>query len=49
MNKSVNARNTVVAFYLEVFRGVIYISAGKAAVDVCRQVDKLILIGYPIA
>jgi hypothetical protein len=31
-NKFTSARNTAVAFYLRVTRGVIYISAGKAAV-----------------
>ena len=30
MNKSASARNTAVAFYLGVYWGVIYISAGKA-------------------
>ena len=30
-NKSVSARSTAVAFYPRVIRGVIYISAGKAA------------------
>ena len=30
MNKSASARNTAVAFYPKVYRGVIYISAGKA-------------------
>ena len=33
-NKSASARNTAVAFYPRVYQGVIYISAGKAAV--CR-------------
>ena len=32
MNKSARARSTAVAFYPRVTRGVIYISAGKAAV-----------------
>ena len=32
-NKSASARNTAVAFYPGVYRGVIYISAGKAAVE----------------
>ena len=31
-NKSASARNTAVAFYPRVTQGVIYISAGKAAV-----------------
>ena len=31
MNKSTGARNTTVVFYPRVYRGVIYISAGKAA------------------
>ena len=31
-NESASARSTVVAFYLRVNRGVIYISAGKVAV-----------------
>ena len=30
MNESASARNTAIAFYPGVYRGVIYISAGKA-------------------
>jgi len=32
-NKSASARNIAAAFYLGVYRGVIYISAGKAAIE----------------
>ena len=43
MNKSVSARNTVVAFYPGVYRGVIYISAGKAVMKEYRLVNELYL------
>ena len=50
MDRSASARNTVEAFYPEVFWGVIYISAGKVAVKgIYTQVVELILIGYSIA
>ena len=48
MDKFACAHNTVVAFYPKIFRGVVYISAGKAAANVCRQVDELILVGYSV-
>ena len=48
MNEYVSARNTAVEFYRGVFRSVIYISVGKAAVMVHRLVNELILIGYSI-
>ena len=41
-----SARNTDVAFYPTVFRGVIYISVGKAAAKLCRQVNDLISMEY---
>ena len=44
MNKSANAQNTAIAFYPGVYRGVIYISAGKAVNEgVYRLVDELYL------
>ena len=44
MNKSARARNTDVAFYPGVYRGVIYISAGKAvSEEIYRLVDELYL------
>ena len=44
MNKSASVRNTVVAFYPGVYRGVIYISAGKAvSEEIYRRVDELYL------
>ena len=44
MNKFASARNTVVAFYLGVYRGVIYISAGKAVnEEIYRLVDEFYL------
>jgi hypothetical protein len=49
MDHSANARNTVAAFYLGVFRGIIYISAGKVAAKLCRQVNELISMEYSIA
>ena len=48
-NESASARNTVVAFYMGVFWGIIYNSVEKAAVKVYRLVNELILIGYSIA
>ena len=39
MNKSVGARNTVVAFYPGVYWGVIYISAGKT---VSKKIYRLV-------
>ena len=49
MDKFARARNTVIAFYPKIFRGVVYISAGTAVANVCRQVDELILVGYSVA
>ena len=44
MNKSASARNTAVAFYPGVYRGVIYISAGKAVSErIYRLVGELYL------
>ena len=44
MNRSASARNTAVAFYPGVYRGVIYISAGKAMSErIYRSVDELYL------
>ena len=44
MNKSASARNTAVAFYPGIYRGVIYISAGKAvSEEIYRPVDELYL------
>ena len=44
MNKSASARNTAVAFYAGVYRGVIYISAEKAMSErVYRLVSELYL------
>ena len=44
MNRSASARNTAVAFYPEVYRGVIYISAGKAMSErIYRSVGELYL------
>ena len=40
---------TGVAYYPRVFRDVIYISAGKAATKLCRQVNELIAMEYSIA
>jgi len=40
-NKSASARSTAVAFYPRVTRGVIYISAGKAAVYRNTREDEL--------
>ena len=48
-NESASARNTVIAFYMGVFWGIIYNSVEKAAVKVYRLVNELILIGYSIA
>ena len=43
-NRSTSAQNTAVAFYPGVYRGVIYISAGKAVNEgVYRLVDELYL------
>ena len=41
MNKSANAQNTAIAFYPGVYRGVIYISAGKAVMKEYRLVNEL--------
>ena len=44
MNKSASARNIAVAFYPGVYRGVIYISAGKAVSEkIYRLVGELYL------
>ena len=44
MNKSASARNTAVAFYPGVYRGVIYISAGKVISErIYRLVGELYL------
>ena len=37
---------TGVAYYPRVFQDVIYISAGKAATKLCRQVNELIAMEY---
>ena len=41
MNKFASAWNTAVAFYSGVYRGVIYISAGKAVMKEYRLVNEL--------
>ena len=37
---------TKAAFYLRVFWGVVYISTGKAAAKLCRQINELVLMEY---
>ena len=44
MNESASARNTAVAFYPGVYRGVIYIFTGKTvSEEIYRPVDELYL------